>query len=292
MNNDFNSLRKALPYIRAFKNRTFVIKLGGELCENPQILDNIFEQLQLLHNVGIRLVVVHGGGKHATDLGQKLGVKSELIDGKRVTSAEMIEVVKMSFAGSLNTDVVAVGKKFDLPLVGLSGVDGGLVTAERRVPQKVSDKNSDRTVDFGYVGEIISVKPEILNHLLHGEYIPVICSLIADKDGQILNINADRLASRIASALAAEKLVFLGTLDGVLLDIHDHSSLISLLSVKEAMELLENGTATEGMKPKLTEANYAVTNGVHAAHVVSGSRPDAILEEIFTNQGSGTMITR
>ncbi len=292
MHVDFSSLRNALPYIKAFRDQAFVIKLGGELCEDVSAIEGIIEQLSLLSFVGIKIILVHGGGKHATELGNKLGVSSEFVSGRRITSAEMLEVTKMSFAGQLNTDLIAAFKKQGIPAVGMSGIDGNLVQARRRPPTKMVDetKGNIREIDFGYVADIDSVDSNVLNHLLKGGYIPVICSLGADNEGQILNINADTLASRIASALGAVKLCILGTVEGVLRDVNASGSLYSVLTSSQAKELIDDKIVSGGMIPKLSTALEALNAGVPQVHIINGARPDSILQEIFTNEGSGTML--
>lgn len=292
MHVDFSSLRSALPYIKAFRDKIFIIKLGGELCEDASTLDGIVEQLSLLSLVGIKLILVHGGGHHATELGNKLGVTSEFVSGRRVTSADMLEVAKMSFAGQLNTDLIAAFKKHGIPAVGLSGIDGNLIQAKRRPPTRMHDeaRGEMRDVDFGYVADIESIDSNVLHHLLDGNYIPVICSLGADLEGQIFNINADTLASRLAAAIDAAKLCVLGTVDGILRDVKTPGSLYSVLTSQQALQLIHDKIASGGMIPKITTALEALKQGVPQVHIINGGRPDSILQEIFTNEGSGTML--
>lgn len=289
---DFSSLKNALPYIKAFRDRLFVIKLGGELCEDSKSIDQIVEQLSLLHLIGIKLVLVHGGGKQATELGDKLGVPSEFVSGRRVTSAEMLEVAKMSFAGKLNTDIIAAFKKAGIPAVGMSGIDGNLVKARRRPPTKITDDKdgAEREVDFGFVADIDSVQTDVLHHLFSGGYVPVICSLGSDEAGQILNINADTLASRIAASSGAIKLIVLGSVDGVLRDLKDPNTLYSVLNANDVQSLIRDKVVSGGMIPKLSTSLDAISRGVPKVHIVSGTRPNSVLQEIFTNEGSGTMI--
>jgi acetylglutamate kinase len=289
---DFTSLRGALPYIKTFRDKIFVIKMGGDICEDSVATDQVIEQLSLLSLVGIKIILVHGGGKHATSLSSKLGVESEFISGRRVTSKEMLDVTKMSFAGQLNTDLIAAFRKHDIRAVGLSGIDGGLIKATKRSPKKVYDQEQgkEREVDFGFVADIESVDGSVISHLLAGNYIPVICSLASDNAGQVLNINADTLASRIASSVGATKLCILGTVDGVLQDVNDPQTLLSILSKNDVEKLLKGTGISGGMIPKLTTSLDAIGAGVPQVHIISGIRTDAILQEIFTNEGSGTMI--
>ena len=289
---DFSALRDAVPYIMAFRDRAVVVKLGGELCEDPAVLNHIVEQLALFHCLGLKLVVVHGGGKHATALGEKLGVESQFVAGRRITSSEMLEVAKMSFAGSMNTDMVAAFKRNGLAAVGISAIDGKLVTAKRREATRMKDPEDGREkeIDFGFVGDIESINPALLNNLLSGGYIPVICSLASDATGQILNINADTLASRLAISLGALKLMILGTVDGVMADLANPDTLYSVLSTSEIRDLIENKTISGGMIPKLSTAVEAIKGGVSRVHIINGTNRDALLQEIFTNEGAGTMV--
>ena len=289
---DFSALRNAIPYIMAYRDRPIVVKLGGELCEEAAILNHIVEQLALFHCLGFRLVVVHGGGKHATALGEKLGIDSKFIAGRRITSSEMLEVTKMSFAGALNTDMVAAFKRNGLAAIGMSTIDGQLVTAKRRELTTLKDPEDgkEKEVDFGYVGDIVSLNPSVLNNMMSGGYIPIICSLAADATGQILNINADTLASEIAVSIGAMKLVILGTVDGVMGDIDDPDTLYSALTVSEVNDLIEENIIGGGMLPKLTTALKAIKGGVPRVHIINGTSRDTLLQEVFTNDGAGTMI--
>ena len=289
---DFGVLKSSLPYIRAFKDKIFLIKLGGELCEDKSVLDNILEQLVILINLGIKIVLVHGGGNHATTLADKLGVKSEFVSGRRITSEQMLDIAKMSFAGQINTDLVAGLKKFQIKAVGLSAIDAGMLEVTKRKPQKVLDDKlgKERTVDFGFVADIKSVNTDLISSLINNNLVPVICSIASDENGQVLNLNADSLASALASSLKVAKLCLLGTVDGVLQDIKDPQSLLSILRIKDVEELLKGKSIAGGMIPKLTNSVQAIKDGVPQVHLISGVRPDAILQEILTSEGSGTMI--
>lgn len=289
---NFSNLRSAVPYLKAFTGKIFVIKVGGELLEMPNAMDRIIEQLSILSLMGIKIILIHGGGKHATTLGEKLGIKSEFVSGRRITSQAMLEVTKMSFAGELNTEILASFHKQGVHAIGLSGIDGGLIQAKKRPLTKVKDDSGkEREVDFGFVGDIVKIDPTILHHLVIGGYVPVICSLASDSSGQVLNINADTVASRIAAEVKASKLIILGSVDGVLKNLNDQTSLFTTLTAVQAQDLLDSNTASGGMIPKLTTALDALTRGVPRVHIISGSREDSILQEIFTNEGSGTMIT-
>lgn len=285
-------LKTAVPYIRAFKGKTFVLKLGGEICIPGKQLTNLVEQFALLYQLGIKLIVVHGGGPQASELAEKLNVKTQFINGRRITSPEMLEVAKLSFAGQVNTDIVAEFYQQQVPAIGMSGIDGGLITAARREVKQVENLETGKTqeVDFGLVGEIEAIHPEVLYHLLDGKMVPVVCSLVAQQDGTIMNINADTLASAIAEAVNAEKYCLLSSVDGVLADLEKPETLISELTVKEAESLIADGVIQGGMHPKVTNCIDVLKRGIPRAHITSGLAPDAFLREIFTNEGCGTML--
>lgn len=289
---DFTTFKNAAPYMQKFKESIFVVKLGGELCESSTNLDLIAEQLEIIKLVGIKLIVIHGGGHHATELAKKLQVENEFISGRRVTSSQMLDVVKMSFAGLLNTDIVSNFLKNSLNPIGLSGIDGGLVTAKKRPPKKVIDNQTAKeiTVDYGFVADIDNVNTSVINHLLEGGFTPVICSLASDRNGQVLNINGDTLASNIATSVNAKKLLILGTVNGVLQDINNPNSLLSILTKNDVETLLKSSSISGGMIPKLTNALDALNKGVQQIHIISGKEKDAILQEVFTEEGCGTMI--
>jgi len=286
------ALRVAVPYIRAYKGRVFVIKLGGGLCRPGRVLDHLVDQLALLHQVGIRLVVVHGGGEQATALGQQLGVQPDFFAGRRITDAATLEVVKMALAGTVNTDLLAAFRKVQVPAVGLSGVDGGLLLASQRPPQTISDPSTGQTrpVDFGHVGDIVDVRPDLLRHLLAADYVPVVCPLAADGTGRLLNINADTVAARLAVALGAAKYLLVTSVDGVLRDRNDPATLQSYLDLTQLDELVRMGAVDGGMLPKLAACRAALCGGVPRVHIVNGLEPDTILGEIFTNEGCGTLL--
>ncbi|MBS1728192.1 MAG: acetylglutamate kinase [Armatimonadetes bacterium] len=289
---DFSSIRSAFPYIKTFRGKRFVFKLGGELCENKATLRLIMEQIALLSMFGIKVLIVHGGGKHATELGERLGYRSAFVSGRRVTSEEMIEVAKMSFAGVLNSDLVASMNSLGIPALGISGVDFNLVQAHRRPPVKIHDDRvgEEREVDFGFVADVDGINSAALETLLSLEAVPIVASLVAEDDGTILNINADTLATELAKAMGASKLIQLTAVDGVMSDLQDPGSLISVLTMKEAEAMMSDPSVSGGMIPKLKNAVAALEGGVDQVHIISGTKQDAILQEIFTNEGSGTMI--
>jgi acetylglutamate kinase len=289
---NLKTLRTAVPYIRAYRGRVFVVKLSGAVCEPGRFLDNIVEQLALLYELGIKLVIVHGGGEQANALSQRLGAKPDVFAGRRITDAATLEVVKMTFAGTVNTNLVAALRKADVSAVGMSGIDAGLLTAVRRPVQTVTDPATGETreVDFGHVGDIVSVTADLLKHLLSGDYVPVICSLAADAAGGILNVNADTVATRVALVLQAAKYFLTTNVDGVLRDPRDPATLQSYLDLNQLDELIQGGAISGGMLPKLAACADALRGGVARVHIINGTVPDTLLGEVFTNEGCGTLL--
>lgn len=289
---NLQSLRTAIPYIRAYKGRTFVIKLGGELCRPGPALRNLSEQIALLHQLGIRIVVVHGGGPQASELSRRLGHEPRIVAGRRVTDADTLEVAKMAFAGTINTDVVAALCAAGAPAVGLSGVDGGMIQVRRRPVSEVFDPQTQRVqvVDFGFVGDVTAVDVRPARAMLEADYLPVVCCLAADAGGQVYNVNADTVAAHLAVETGAAKYFLLTQVDGVLRDVSDASTMLSYMDVAELDELVASGAVGGGMLPKLAACKDVLQRGVPRVHIVNGIKPDTLLAEVFTNEGCGTLI--
>ena len=285
-------LREALPYIQRFKGQTFVVKLSGKVTENGGNLTSLAEELALLHQVGIRICVVHGGGKQLSELANKLGIEQTIIEGRRVTDDATLEMAKMIFAGKINTDILAALRQRSIEAVGLSGVDGNIVHAERRPPKEILNRETGvrDQVDFGHVGDVVQINARLLTVLLDHGYLPVISSLGADDEGMVFNINADTIAAEIAVQLQAEKLILLSDVDGIYLAAGDPSTKLSRLTAAEANELIRSGAASGGMIPKLQSITVLLQRGVHSAHIISGTKRNALLSEVFTDKGTGTMI--
>lgn len=285
-------LREALPYIQRFKGQTFVVKLSGKATEDHDNLSSLAEELALLHQVGIRLCVVHGGGKQLSELALRMGVEQTIIDGRRVTDDATLEMAKMIFAGKINTDILSALRKRGVEAVGLSGVDGNIVHAERRPPKEVLNRETGERahVDFGHVGDVVEINVRLLMVLLDQGYLPVISSLGADAEGTVFNINADTIAAEIAIRLKAEKLILLSDVDGIYLRAGEPETKLSQLTAAEADKLVADGSASGGMIPKLQSISELLRRGVHSAHIISGTNRNALLSEIFTNDGTGTMI--
>jgi acetylglutamate kinase len=285
-------LREALPYIQRFKGQTFVVKLSGKATEDHENLSSIAEELALLHQVGIRICVVHGGGKQLSDLASMMGIKQTIINGRRVTDDATLEMAKMVFAGKINTDILAALRNRGVEAVGLSGVDGNIVHAERRPPKEVLNRQTGERehVDFGHVGDILEINERLLMVLLEQGYLPVISSLGADAEGTVFNINADTIAAEIAVRLKAEKLILLSDVHGIYLMEGQPETKLSQLTAAEAEALIRDGQATGGMIPKLQSIIALLGRGVHSAHILNGTLRNALLSEIFTDEGTGTMI--
>jgi acetylglutamate kinase len=285
-------LREALPYIQRFQGKTFVVKLSGKATEDAANMASLAEELALIHQVGIRLCVVHGGGKQLSDLAELMGVEQTIINGRRVTDDATLEMAKMVFAGKINTDILAALRHRNVEAVGLSGVDGNIVHAEKRPPKEILNRATGERehVDFGHVGDVVEINTRLLCILLDKGYLPVVSSLGADDDGMVFNINADTIASEIAVRLKAEKLILLSDVDGIYLRPEEPQTKLSHLSVDEAEALVREGAATGGMIPKLQSITELIRRGVGSAHIINGNLRNALLAEVFTDEGTGTMI--
>ncbi len=287
----YASLRSAAQYVRAFRGKIFVFKLGGEVLENAAVRRAVCAELNVLWSFSIKLVIVHGGGSGLDALCESLDLPVEKIAGRRVTTKQVLEAAKMVLAGSVHTDLLADLRAAGLPVSGVSGVDGGILSAHKRQPVQIkNDAGVTEFVDFGLVGDIDRVNPGLLTHLLDGGYVPVITPLSANDKGEVFNTNADTVAAEIAVALKAEKLFFLLKVPGLLEDLTRSSSLVPYTTLAGTEQLEKSGKISGGMRPKLAAVRRALTGGVRSAHLVSGIQPDAVLTEVFTNQGSGTMI--
>ncbi len=272
-------LLEALPYIQRFRDKVVVVKYGGAAMTDPELSDLFAQDVVLMRSVGMKPVVVHGGGPQIGSLMKRLGMVPEFRQGLRVTDAETLDVARMVLVGKVNRDIVSSINVHGPLAVGLSGEDAGLITASARHP------------DLGYVGNVDSVNPGILDRLLAEELIPVVATIGTDLEGQAYNINADTAAGAVAEAVQAEKLVYLTDVIGVLRDLADPESLITTASADELDKLIEEGVLTGGMIPKITSCTRAVRNGVAGAHILDGRVPHALLLEMFTRDGIGTMVS-
>jgi acetylglutamate kinase len=281
------ALRHAAPYIRMFKRKIFVLKAGGEAFTSAEATRALVEQIGLLHQVGIRVVLVHGGGPQSTELSDRLGLATEFVEGRRVTSASVLEATTMALNGAINTKIVAACRAAGVPAVGLSGVDAGLIRARRRPPVA---RGADGTVDYGFVGDIESVDAGVLLNQLDDDLVPIVSPLSSDDEGTLLNINADTVAAAIARALGAEKLILATGAPGILETLGDPRSLISYIDRAGLKRLRDEGKLTDGMLPKVAAIEQALAGGVPRVHVISYSLPDSLLLEVFTNEGTGTLV--
>ncbi|MBS0379985.1 MAG: acetylglutamate kinase [Proteobacteria bacterium] len=281
------ALRSAAPYIRMYKGKTFVVKAGGGVFADGAATRVLVEQIAILHYFGVRVVLVHGGGPQLTELSAALGVPTRMVEGRRVTDEKSIDVTAMVLNGLINTRVLAICRGLDIDAVGISGVDAGLVRAHKRPPQKTS---AGELVDYGFVGDIDAVDTTVLKKLLENGLMPVVSPLSADESGTLLNINADTVAAALGAALGAEKLILCTGAPGILGDVRDLGSLISYTDVQGLKRLREEGRIAEGMLPKAKAIEDAIRGGVRRVHVVSYQSPEGILGEVFTNEGTGTMI--
>lgn len=285
-------LREALPYIQRFKGKIFVVKFSGKVTENRENLHSLAEELALLHQVGIKICVIHGGGKQLSQLAEKLGVAQTVINGRRVTDDDTLELAKMIFAGKINTEILAALRNCGTEAVGLSGIDGNIVHAIKRPPREILNRatGENETVDFGHVGDVLEINARLLSLLLEADYLPVVSSLGADDDGRIFNINADTIAAEIAAQLKAEKLILLSDVNGIYLDGNDPATKLSRITTAEAERMIQSGAATAGMIPKLQSLIKILEQGVKSAHVIGGGERNALLSEVFTDEGTGTML--
>ena len=272
-------LSEALPYIQKFANRTIVVKYGGAAMKDSNLKIKVIRDIVFLAHVGVRPVVVHGGGPEINTWLQKLSIKSLFKNGLRVTDADTMDVVEMVLAGRVNKELVSLISREGALAVGLCGKDGNLIQA--------------RPVGFegvGFVGEVTNVNTGLIESLVKNNYVPVISSVAADENGQAYNINADTVAGEIAAALQAEKLILLTDTPGILYDYHDHSTLIEKLDIQKARDLIDRGVVSGGMIPKVSCCVRSLAQGVRAAHILDGRLPHSLLLEILTDEGIGSMI--
>lgn len=282
-------LIEALPYIRTFADKTFVIKYGGQAMVSDELKKSVMMDIILLKYIGINPIVVHGGGAEVTQMLKRLGKETVFANGLRVTDAETMEVVEMVLTGKINKEIVSLINRNGGKAVGLSGKDSNLLVARRRPPERVS--GSDELVDLGYVGEIVQVNPGVIHSLSREGYIPVISSIAAGQDGESLNINADHVAGELAAALGAEKLILLTDVEGIFASADDPSTLISSLPKDQALTMIEAGKINKGMIPKVEACLTALEHNVKRTHIIDGRLPHSLLLEIFTDHGIGTMVT-
>lgn len=286
-------LLDAHPYIRLFRGRTFVVKLSGSLLEE-RIRTEIARDIALLHDVGIRIVVVHGGGPQLDSYCQKMDIPRQVVAGRRVTDSRTQEAARMVFMGLLNTELVGALAAQGVKAVGMTGGDGAVVTGVKRPTRVVRDPSTgeETKVDFGFVGDIHAVDRTLLDAVMEKGMVPVLAPLIGGPGGVLLNVNADTIAARVAMALHAEKLVLCTSVAGLLEDPADPRRLVSYGDLDTVEELIGRGVVSGGMLPKVAAIGEALRGGVQRVHIIDGTRPHSLLMEIFTNEGVGTMLVR
>jgi acetylglutamate kinase len=270
-----------------YKGKVFVIKTGGGAFRDVATMRAFMEQVAILHHLGIRVVLVHGGGPQLDDVTKKMGVETRMVQGRRVTDAAAIDTTAMVLNGLINTRLLALCREFGIAAIGVSGVDGGLVKAHKRAPVTLA---SGEVVDYGMVGDIDGIDASVITRLLDAGFLPVVSPLSSDATGQLLNINADTVAAAIGGAMDAEKLILCTGAPGILERLDDPHSLISYTDVAGLRRLREEGALSDGMLPKSSAIESAIRGGVRRVHVISYAAPDALLAEIFTNEGTGTLV--
>jgi acetylglutamate kinase len=280
------SLRSAAPYIRMYKGKTFVVKAGGGVFADAAAVRGLIEQIAILHYFGVRVVFVHGGGPQLTEVTEKLGVPTRMVQGRRVTDQGAIDATSMVLNGLINTQLLSYCREMNIDAVGVSGVDAGLVRAHKRGPVKVDGE----TVDYGFVGDIDAIDTSVLNKLLDNGLMPIVSPLSADDGGTLLNINGDTVAAAIGAALDAEKLMLCTGAPGILSDVNDATSIISFTDLAGLKKLRDEKKIVDGMLPKAKAIEDAIKGGVRRVHVLSYKSPEGILAEVFTNEGAGTLI--
>ena len=284
-------LLDALPWLRRYAGATFVIKAGGDLVDRPEWRDGIARDVAALHRLGVKVVLVHGGGPQLDRAASERGIAERKVAGRRVTSPELIVAAAEVWRGRVALEVVQALARQGEASVSVSGAEGGLIRAAVRAPRRVTDDDgSEIEVDFGRVGDVERVDPAVLEALLASGVVPVVTPLAYAADGSVLNVNADTVAAADAVALRASKLVLLTRAPGILSDPDDATSVLHVTDPESLSRLEEVGVLTGGMRPKIAAIRSALSGGVPRAHVVDGRRAGALLEEVFTNAGSGTLV--
>jgi acetylglutamate kinase len=284
-------LVEAVPYIRTFHGKTFVIKYGGNAMINEDLKKGVMQDIVLLKFLGVNPVVIHGGGPEINQMLKRVGKQSQFVQGLRVTDAETMEIVQMVLVGKLNKEIVSRINLLGGKAVGLSGQDANLIMAQKTAPT-MPEGFTGEIPDIGFVGEVTEINTKLLHELIDANYIPVISSIGAGADGVSYNINADTAAGELAAALKAEKLLMLTDVEGIFEDYRDKSSLISALGVERAYRMINAGTIEGGMIPKVEACITAIRGGVNGTHIIDGRLLHSMLLEILTDKGIGTMVVR
>ena len=281
-------LIEALPYIKRFAGKTFVIKYGGSVMENDELKKKFIEDVALLKLVGINIVIVHGGGKRINAMLDKVNLDVEFIQGQRVTDENVMDIVEMVLSGSVNKDLSACLSAHGIHAVGLTGKDSNLLKAEKKY---VAGKDGSK-LDLGYVGQIKEVNKNLLHDLINADYVPIISPVASGFHGETFNVNADYVAGAVSGALEAEKLIQLSDIKGLYKDINDEDSFISEINTDTIKEYIADGTIAGGMIPKMQCCMDAIEKGAKEVAIIDGRVAHSLLIEIFTHAGSGTMVTK
>ncbi|RJQ54688.1 MAG: acetylglutamate kinase [Actinobacteria bacterium] len=271
---------EALPYIKQYYGKTVVVKYGGAAMTDDSLKASITSDIVLMKLVGMNPVIVHGGGPEITKLMERLGKPVKFVDGFRVTDEETMDLVKMVLVGKINKELVSLVNQHGKFAIGVSGDDGGLIQARKKVSEH----------DLGFVGDVEAIEVNVLNNLIEDGYTPIVASIGVGADGKSYNINADAVAAHIAAAMRADKIIFLTDVQGIYADFEDKSTLIGELSLEEAKQMVDGGQLSEGMLPKIGGCIGALEAGVNRAHILNGTIPHALLLEVYTREGIGTMI--
>ena len=279
----------ALPFIREFFGKTIVVKYGGNAMINDDLKEKVMKDIALMKYVGIKPVIVHGGGPEITGFLKKVGKESSFVSGLRVTDEETVEIAEMVLDGKINSEIVNRLNRSGVRAVGLSGKDAGLISAKKKLAT-VYDGDEKKRVDIGYVGEIVKVDISLLQDLIERDYIPVVAPIGVGESGESYNINADDVASALAGALKAEKLLLLTDIEGVYKDYNDKSTFLSSIKAEEAKAYIKEGIISGGMIPKITACLNALANGAKKTHIIDGRLDHSIILEIFTSKGVGTQV--
>lgn len=285
-------LLEALPYIQRFHGKVIVIKIGGSVLGEEKMLDTLLQDVVLLNLFGMKVVVVHGGGPEISEEMRKLKIKPKFIEGLRVTDEKTMEILHEQLAGKINKQIVLGINHHGGKAFGISGMDGNLIRARKLIYKTTTSKGEEVEVDLGLVGEVEKIDPAIIHNLIRGSCIPVITPIGVDAEGRSLNINADTTAAKLAEAMRAKKLILLTDVVGVMRDPNDEKTLISVLTVDEAQKLIQDGVIKKGMIPKVDACLKAIQGGVERCHILKGAMPHALLLEILTESGIGTMLER
>ncbi|MGZ4901400.1 MAG: acetylglutamate kinase [Halobacteriota archaeon] len=285
-------LIEALPYIREFYGSFIVIKIGGHAMVDKRLMEGIIEDIVLLRYVGMQPVLVHGGGPEISEKMELMGKKPEFVSGLRITDEETLEIARMVLVGNINTRLVALIGKHGGKGVGLSGKDGRMITARKKAPQRVIYEGIEREVDLGWVGETEVINPEIIMIMAGKGYIPVIAPIAVDSTCHSLNLNADTVAGDVAASLMARKLISMTDVNGIQRDLNDPHTVVECLTVADVEHEIERGGIHGGMIPKVRACVQALNAGVQQAHIINGNVHHALLLELFTREGIGTMIVK